>query len=201
MLANTPTLVEWYCVASEHPRSAGYKDRREWVGTTVKFGIERLGDNQTRLNFRHAGLVESMECYGSCSNIWGFYLQSLKKLAETGKGDPFAGARPGTASEGLVAHMVPFRVRADSIAVATAAIEKFIGEIERNEPDTLMYRSYRAAKDPLSFVDYMLFKDAAAHAKHRASAYCVDFVKTLYPCCEQKPEPVNLELFREAADA
>jgi len=45
----------------------------------------------------------------------------------------------------------------------------------------------------------MLFKDAAAQAKHRGSDDCAAFVKTLYPCCEQKPEPVNLTLFREAA--
>ena len=177
----------------------GYKDRREWVGTTVRFGIEPLGENRTRLNFRHAGLVESMECYGSCSNIWGYYLQSLKRLCETGKGDPFAGGRPGTMSEGLVAQMVPFRVRADSIVVAMAAIDTFIAEIERNEPETLMYRSYRDEKDPLSFVHYMLFKDAAAHTKHRGSDYCAAFVKTLHPCCEQKPQPVDLTLFREAA--
>lgn len=98
-----------------------------------------------------------------------------------------------------MAHLVPFRVRADSIVVAKAAIEAFIAKIERNEPDTLIYRSYRDEKDPLSFVHYMLFKDAAAQAKHRGSDYCAEFVKTLYPCCEQKPRPVNLALFREAA--
>lgn len=200
MLTNTPTLVEWYCVASEHSRSAGYKDRREWVGTTVKFDIERLGDNQTRLNFRHAGLVELMECYGSCSNIGGFYLQSVKKLAEFGKGDPFAGG-------GREQRAKPWwRIWSPAACAPTASLwRRRHREIQRrdrrDEPDTLMYRSYRDAKDPLSFVHYMLFKDAAAHAKHRGSAYCADFVKTLYPCREQKPEPVNLELFREAADA
>lgn len=199
VMANRPGLVEWYCTDSEHPKSSGFKDRREWVGTTVRFEIEALGERRTRLKFRHAGLVESMECFDTCSNIWGFYLQSLKKLIETGKGEPFAGGAPGTQSEGLIAHMVPFRVRADKLEIATAAIRDFIDNIERHEPDTLVYRSYQEAGDRQSFVHYMLFKDAAAHVRHRESAYCADFVKTLYPCCEKKPVPLDLRLVREAA--
>jgi quinol monooxygenase YgiN len=199
VMANTPKLVEWTCVDSEHPKSSGFKDLREWVGTTVRFVIEPLGDRRTRLTFRHSGLVESLECFDSCSNIWGFYLHSLKKLAETGTGDPFAGGRPGTRTEGLVALMVPFRVRPDKAAVAEAAIGLFIDHIESNEPDTLIYRSYRDANDPLSYVHYMAFRDGDAHARHFDSACCADFVKALYPCCEKTPAPVSLGLFREAA--
>jgi quinol monooxygenase YgiN len=199
VMKNTPTLVEWHCIDSQHAKSSGFRDLREWVGTTVRFEIERLGDRQTRLGFEHAGLVDSMDCFGTCSNIWGFYLQSLKKLAETGKGDPFAGGSPGAQTEGMVAIMVPFTVQPEKLAIATAAIRAFIETIERHEPDTLVYRSYQDARNPLSFVHYMLFKDAAAHARHRDSAYCADFVKLLYPCCDKRPETLDLSLYREAA--
>src|SRR5713226_798310 len=198
---NSPTLVEWFCVDSMHAKSSGYKDLREWVGTTVRFELESIGAEETRLSFRHAGLVESMECFGSCSNIWGFYLQSLRKLVETGEGDPFVGGKPGSQSAGLVAIMIPFDVKPGRLEAAQAAIREFVASIEKNEPDTILYRSYQGANDPAHFVHYMLFKDDAAHVKHRDSDYCAHFVKTLYPNCERNAVPTYLKLFDEAASA
>jgi quinol monooxygenase YgiN len=196
---NTPDEVEWLCIDSVHPRSSGFKDLREWIGTTVRFGIDKIDDRTTRLHFRHVGLVESMECYGTCSNIWGFYLQSFRKAAESGAGEPFAGGKPGSQSEGLVCRMVPFRTQPGKLETAKAAIAQLLLQMEKNEPDAVVYRSYQDATDPLSFVHYMLFRSAEAHAAHTSSAHVSEFVKILYPCCEKKPEPVVLSLFGEAA--
>jgi hypothetical protein len=63
-------------------------DKSEWDGTEIIFDIERKGA-KTELRFTHVGLVPAIECYGGCSEAWGFYIRdSLKALIETGKGQP-----------------------------------------------------------------------------------------------------------------
>jgi uncharacterized protein YndB with AHSA1/START domain len=64
------------------------KERDEWTGTKVVFNIEREGD-KTRLTFTHEGLTPQVECYDACSPAWTEYAQhSLKRLIESGQGDP-----------------------------------------------------------------------------------------------------------------
>jgi hypothetical protein len=61
-------------------------DTDEWKGTNVTFEITRQGD-KTELRFTHVGLVPAYECFESCSNAWGFYVNgSLRSLISTGKG-------------------------------------------------------------------------------------------------------------------
>lgn len=63
-------------------------DKTEWRGTDVVFEIIRKGD-KTEVRFTHVGLVPVFECYGECSNAWGFYINgSLRSLIKTGKGQP-----------------------------------------------------------------------------------------------------------------
>jgi len=50
---NRPGLVEWWCVDSLHPRSNGFKNRRDWVGTTIRFELEAKGAGATLLKLRH----------------------------------------------------------------------------------------------------------------------------------------------------
>ena len=64
------------------------KQHDEWTGTKVVFDIEREGD-KTRLTFTHEGLTPHVECYGACAPAWTEYAQhSLKRLIESGEGDP-----------------------------------------------------------------------------------------------------------------
>ncbi len=64
------------------------KDKTEWKGTDIVFDITKKG-NKTELRFTHAGLVPALECYGACSDGWGFYVNdSLRSLITTGKGLP-----------------------------------------------------------------------------------------------------------------
>jgi hypothetical protein len=64
------------------------KDKTEWNGTEIVFEIASK-DGKTEVRFTHAGLVPAFECYGGCSGAWGFYIEdSLRKLIETGKGEP-----------------------------------------------------------------------------------------------------------------
>jgi quinol monooxygenase YgiN len=198
VMKNSTELVEWYCVSSTHPKSSGFKDLHDWVGTTIRFNLTPAG-KETHVKFEHLGLGESGDSYKSKFDVWAFYLDSLKKLAETGKGDPYQGGRPGTDTHGLIAKTVAFKVKPDLIDAAKDAIRAFIDNIEANEPDTLVYRSYTDADDILAFTHHMIFKNEAAYAKHRDSTYCAAFVKVLYPCCEALPRAVALTLFREAA--
>lgn len=64
------------------------EDKTEWNGTKVIFEVAEKGD-RTEIRFTHQGLIPEYECYDSCSNAWGFYINSsLQDLITTGKGDP-----------------------------------------------------------------------------------------------------------------
>lgn len=61
-------------------------DPAEWTGTDILFDITRKED-QTEVRFTHRGLRSDFECFDSCANAWGFYINgSLRKLITTGEG-------------------------------------------------------------------------------------------------------------------
>jgi len=98
VMKNTPHLVEWRCVDSTLSpaalKASGGTDAREWVGTTIRFHLTAIGTASTRLRLEHLDLGASAQFYSSQNNVWAFYLESLKKLAETGQGNPFEGGPP-----------------------------------------------------------------------------------------------------------
>ncbi|MGW0916429.1 SRPBCC family protein [Streptomyces sp. NPDC002784] len=59
----------------------------EWIGTRVSFELKQE-DDFTIVLFRHEGWKEQVEFMHHCSTKWATYLMSLKKLVETGKGEP-----------------------------------------------------------------------------------------------------------------
>lgn len=81
--------VEWKVTESKHPESSGWVDLHDWEGTTIRFEIEALDANRSRLHFTHHGLVP-LECAESCSSLWRFYLnESLRQYFENGTGAPY----------------------------------------------------------------------------------------------------------------
>jgi NAD(P)-dependent dehydrogenase (short-subunit alcohol dehydrogenase family) len=63
-------------------------DKTEWTGTDIAFDISQQGD-RTEVRFTHLGLVPEFECFGDCSNAWGYYINgSLRSLITTGRGQP-----------------------------------------------------------------------------------------------------------------
>jgi len=63
-------------------------DPTEWVGTDITFEITDLGE-QTEMRFTHVGLNPDVECFDTCSNAWGFYINtSLRNLITSGTGTP-----------------------------------------------------------------------------------------------------------------
>jgi Activator of Hsp90 ATPase homolog 1-like protein len=64
------------------------RDQHEWTGTQITFEIAKKG-GKTEVRFTHVGLVPAVECYGACSDAWGFYIKdSLRNLIAKGKGEP-----------------------------------------------------------------------------------------------------------------
>ncbi|GAA5036684.1 SRPBCC family protein [Streptomyces siamensis] len=59
----------------------------EWIGTQVAFELKQE-DGFTIVLFRHEGWKEPVEFMYHCNTKWAIFLMSLKKLVETGKGDP-----------------------------------------------------------------------------------------------------------------
>lgn len=77
--------VVWHVLDS---RIDFVKDKTEWNGTDIVFEITRK-NGKTQLRFTHVGLVPAFECYGDCSEGWGFFINdSLRGLITTGKGQP-----------------------------------------------------------------------------------------------------------------
>lgn len=75
------------------------EDKTEWTNTHPTFEITEK-DGKTELRFTHFGLVPDYECFNICRDAWTNYIQnSLKKLIETGKGEPNATGKPQTENE------------------------------------------------------------------------------------------------------
>ena len=70
--------ITWECVASP----------QGWVGNTCTI---KLDDNEgkTRVRFSHDGWNEQDDFYAICSFSWGRYMESLRQLCQTGKGEAF----------------------------------------------------------------------------------------------------------------
>jgi regulatory protein YycH of two-component signal transduction system YycFG len=49
------------------------KDKTEWTGTDIVFEITRKNE-RTELRFTHVGMIPAIECYGNCSDAWGFFI-------------------------------------------------------------------------------------------------------------------------------
>ena len=60
----------------------------DWIGTTLTFRIDD-GDGSTRLRFEHGGWSNTGDFYAQCNFSWGRYMESLRNLCESGRGNPF----------------------------------------------------------------------------------------------------------------
>ena len=70
--------IEWECLEGD----------KEWVGTTFLFDLEEK-NGSTILRFSHNNWKEETDFFASCNYHWGYYMSSLTKYCETGKGTPY----------------------------------------------------------------------------------------------------------------
>jgi uncharacterized protein YndB with AHSA1/START domain len=75
---NPNELVKWECV--------GKNDG--WLGHIFTFYLD-TNDNKTRVRFEQSGWKEAGDFYASCNFSWGRYMESLRQLCQTGKGEAF----------------------------------------------------------------------------------------------------------------
>lgn len=74
-----PRRVGWRCVGGHDP----------WLDNTFAFDVEARGDGSL-LRFRQEYARRlSDEEYGRYNFNWGYYLESLRRLVETGRGKPY----------------------------------------------------------------------------------------------------------------
>jgi uncharacterized protein YndB with AHSA1/START domain len=79
--------VEWEWIAQYFPFE-GATQTDEWVGTRVSFAIQANDDGSSTLAFTHRGLTPQVACYDLCNAGWNYYLESLKRYLEQGRGTP-----------------------------------------------------------------------------------------------------------------
>jgi uncharacterized protein YndB with AHSA1/START domain len=70
--------ISWECLESDHG----------WKGHTLTFLLDE-NDGKTRVRFSHDGWKEQDDFYAICSFSWGRYMDSLRQLCQTGKGEAF----------------------------------------------------------------------------------------------------------------
>jgi uncharacterized protein YndB with AHSA1/START domain len=71
-------LIKWECVGGPP----------DWIGNIISFRLDD-NDGKTRLRFEHADWKESNDFYAACSFSWGRYMESIRQLCQTGKGEAF----------------------------------------------------------------------------------------------------------------
>ena len=77
----------WKVVEANHDLK-DLKKNDEWKDTAIKWKIVEDGAG-TKVTLTHQGLVPALECYKICQAGWDYFLGSLKKYLETGKGVPY----------------------------------------------------------------------------------------------------------------
>lgn len=67
---------------------SNFPEGEEVIGTTISFKVSTNAKHKTSLQFTHDGWKDSSTTYSAWNKQWNTRLQSLKKLCESGKGDP-----------------------------------------------------------------------------------------------------------------
>ena len=58
-----------------------------WEGKTIQFDVEADGSDSW-LSFAHRGFTQADRNYAAATTRWGYYLVSLRRYLQTGKGMP-----------------------------------------------------------------------------------------------------------------
>jgi uncharacterized protein YndB with AHSA1/START domain len=77
----SPERVRWTCVAGH----------ANWADNTFTFDLRGAGPVSLRFTQDYAQELDD-DVYGTYNFNWGYYLESLRLLAETGAGRPFGAA-------------------------------------------------------------------------------------------------------------
>ena len=72
--------IDMECIEADHRYGSDDASiREEWLGTTLRWRLEAMGQ-RCRISFTHDGLVEELECYEICVSGWDhFFLGNLQE--------------------------------------------------------------------------------------------------------------------------
>jgi uncharacterized protein YndB with AHSA1/START domain len=70
--------VTWECIEGSS----------DWIGTIFTFKLDE-NEGKTRLRFEQSKWRETNDFYAACNFSWGRFMESLRNLCQTGKGNPF----------------------------------------------------------------------------------------------------------------
>ena len=77
--------VTWECVDANQIIGGLEGVQKEWVGSQVRWKIEKLDGGKCRISCLHKGLTPSLICYDVCSSTWNRYIHfELKEYLESG---------------------------------------------------------------------------------------------------------------------
>jgi uncharacterized protein YndB with AHSA1/START domain len=92
VMENDDKKVVWKVIETKGPDEKIHNEMKAWDDTIITFNLEekkleRLkGKLVTILHFRHEGLPAEDAFYADCNYHWGYFLHSLKNVAEGKKG-------------------------------------------------------------------------------------------------------------------
>ena len=84
-----------------------------------------------------------------------------------------------------------YEVKADAVEKVKHAVQKFIHDVETNEPGTLLYSAWQKQSRPTQFTHFFVFEDEAAKAAHSRSQAVKQF-ESVY-----RPELVGSVIFTD----
>lgn len=85
--ASNNQLLVWQVLEAHHDLD-NIAEKDEWKGTTIRWEISATNVG-SKLMLIHQGLVPELQCYDICQSGWDYFLGSLKRFLETGKGHPY----------------------------------------------------------------------------------------------------------------
>jgi quinol monooxygenase YgiN len=85
-----------------------------------------------------------------------------------------------------------FTVRSESVGMCQQAIIELVDHVTRNEPETRMYISLQAVEDETSFLNFFIFENEDAEARHADSEALKQFNEAVRPECL---EPIELTTY------
>lgn len=91
----------------------------------------------------------------------------------------------------MIIKLAEYTIKMDALEKVLTAIEKFVAEIHKNEPNTF-YEAFR--RDSCEFVHLMKFPDSDDEKKHASASYTIEFVSILYPNCLKEPVFTDLTI-------
>jgi uncharacterized protein YndB with AHSA1/START domain len=72
----------------------GVSGHDAWGATTIRFQLDRIDEGTMVRFWHHIGPDLSRDSVASANFNWGYYLESLRLLCETGRGKPYQSGAP-----------------------------------------------------------------------------------------------------------